>query len=111
MTLLPRPPGGAPTLLETRSPLFRRPGQWRITNIIDGRALRVKLTAAALDNLGNPQAARKRALDLLHGAMFRGRMIAQERLQQGADGLDTARLLSAVQDEVIDRSIPWFGAL
>ena len=101
MTLLPRPPGGAPTLLETRSPLFRRPGQWRITNIIDGRALRVKLTAAALDNLGNPQAARKRALDLLHGAMFRGRMIAQERLQQGADGLDTARLLSAVQDEVI----------
>ncbi|MEZ5945378.1 MAG: [protein-PII] uridylyltransferase [Hyphomonas sp.] len=101
MTLPPKAPIRAPTLLETRSPLFRRPGKWRISNIIDGRALRVKLTAAALDNLGNPQAARKRALDLLHGAMFRGRMIAQERLQQGADGLDTARLLSAVQDEVI----------
>ena len=86
------PPTKAPTLLETRSPLLRRPGKWRISNIIDGRALRVKLTAAALDNFGDPQAARKAALDLLHGAMFRGRMIAQERLQQGADGLDTARL-------------------
>ncbi|MEM1147745.1 MAG: [protein-PII] uridylyltransferase, partial [Pseudomonadota bacterium] len=32
---------------------------------------------------------------------FRGRLIAQERLQQGADGLDTARLLAAVQDEVL----------
>ncbi|KCZ54805.1 PII uridylyl-transferase [Hyphomonas beringensis] len=90
-----------PTLVEARSHLLRRPGKWRISNIIDGRALRVKLTAAALDNLGNPQAMRKAALDHLHGAMFRGRMIAQERLQQGADGLDTARLLSAVQDEVI----------
>ncbi|HAE28563.1 [protein-PII] uridylyltransferase [Hyphomonas adhaerens] len=98
---MPLPPTKAPTLLETRSPLLRRPGKWRISNIIDGRALRVKLTAAALDNFGDPQAARKAALDLLHGAMFRGRMIAQERLQQGADGLDTARLLSAVQDEVI----------
>ncbi len=90
-----------PTLVEQRSPSKRRPGKWRISNIIDGRSLRVKLTAAALDNLGNPQAARKIALDHLHGALFRGRMIAQERLQQGADGLDTARLLCAVQDEVI----------
>ncbi len=84
-----------------RTPASRRPGRWRIADIIDGRALRVKLTAAALDNISNPSAARKTALNLLHGAMFRGRLIAQERLQQGADGLDTARLLSAVQDEVI----------
>ncbi|MEO0465604.1 MAG: [protein-PII] uridylyltransferase [Pseudomonadota bacterium] len=90
----------APTLLE--QPLSsKKPGAWRIANIIDGRALRVKLTAAHIDNMGDPQSARTRALDLLHGALFRGRMIAQERLQQGADGLDTARLLSAVQDEVI----------
>ena len=79
----------------------RRPGKWRISNIVDGRALRVKLTSAAQDNFGHPAEMRKVALDHLHGAMFRGRMIAQERLQQGADGLDTARLLSAVQDEVI----------
>ena len=59
------------------------------------------LTAAALDNIGNDAAARKAALNLLQGAIFRGRLIAQERLQQGADGLDTARLLAAVQDEVI----------
>lgn len=90
-----------PTLVETRSQSHRRPGKWRISNIIDGRALRVKLTTAALDNADNLQAARKAALDHLHGAMFRGRLIAQERLQQGADGLDTARLLAAVQDEVI----------
>lgn len=91
----------APTLVETRRPTSRRPGKWRIANIIDGRSLRVNLTAAAMDNIGDDQAARARALDLLHGAMFRGRLIAQERLQQGADGLDTARLLAAVQDEVI----------
>jgi [protein-PII] uridylyltransferase len=92
-----------PTLLNqtSRTPVSRRPGKWRIADIIDGRALRVKLTAAALDNLNSPPAARKQALNLLHGAIFRGRLIAQERLQQGADGLDTARLLAAVQDEVI----------
>ncbi|MEP1599257.1 MAG: [protein-PII] uridylyltransferase, partial [Hyphomonas sp.] len=97
----PVQPPQEPTLVESRNRPSRRPGKWRISNIIDGRALRVKLTAAALDNLGDAQAMRKAALDHLHGAMFRGRMIAQERLQQGADGLDTARLIAAVQDEVI----------
>ena len=101
MTDTSTPAPKAPSLVETRSPSKRRPGHWRISNIIDGRALRVKLTAAAQNNLGDPQAARKVAIDHLHAALFRGRMIAQERLQQGADGLDTARLLCAVQDEVI----------
>ncbi|MBU2607181.1 MAG: [protein-PII] uridylyltransferase [Alphaproteobacteria bacterium] len=101
MTETSTPAPKAPSLVETRSPSKRRPGRWRISNIIDGRALRVKLTAAAQNNLGDPQAARKVAIDHLHAALFRGRMIAQERLQQGADGLDTARLLCAVQDEVI----------
>jgi [protein-PII] uridylyltransferase len=101
MTETSTPDPKAPSLVETRSPSKRRPGRWRISNIIDGRALRVKLTAAAQNNLGEPQAARKVAIDHLHAALFRGRMIAQERLQQGADGLDTARLLCAVQDEVI----------
>ena len=90
-----------PTLVTTRSPSRRKPGKWRIADILDGRALRVKLAAAALDNISDETVRRKAALELLHGALFRGRMIAQERLQQGADGLDTARLLSAVQDEVI----------
>ncbi len=90
-----------PELVTTAIPATRRPGKWRIGNIIDGRALRIKLTAAALDNEDDPQAARKIAMDLLHQALFRGRLIAQERLQQGADGLDTARLLAAVQDEVV----------
>ncbi len=88
-------------LVAKRTPTRRKPGKWRLSSIIDGRALRVKLTAAATSNAGNEQAARKEALDILHGALFRGRLIAQERLQQGADGLDTARLLSAVQDEVL----------
>lgn len=91
----------APSLVETRSPARRRPGKWRIADIVDGRSLRIKLSAAAQDNLGDDSTARKAALDLLHSALFRGRMIAQERLQQGADGLDTARLLARVQDEVI----------
>ena len=88
-------------LVEKRTPTRRAPGKWRLSSIIDGRALRVKLTAAALNHEGDDKAMRKEALDILHGAMFRGRLIAQERLQQGADGLDTARLLAAVQDEVL----------
>ena len=88
-------------LVEKRTPVQRKPGKWRISSIIDGVALRVKLTTAALNNEGDEKAARKEALDILHGALFRGRLIAQERLQQGADGLDTARLLAAVQDEVL----------
>jgi len=91
----------APKLVDQTPTRKTAPGRWRLENIIDGRALRVKLTAAALDNIGDEQTTRKTALDILHGAMFRGRMIAQERLQQGADGLDTARLLSAVMDEVL----------
>lgn len=88
-------------LVETRTPTKRKPGKWRLNSIIDGRALRVKLTSAALANEGDDRAARKEALDILHGALFRGRLIAQERLQQGADGIDTSRLLAAVQDEVL----------
>ncbi|MCF6329587.1 MAG: glutamate--tRNA ligase family protein [Henriciella sp.] len=88
-------------LVDKIVPVKRLPGRWRISRIIDGRALRAKLTAAALQHEGDEKAARVQALDLLHTALFRGRLIAQERLQQGADGLDTARLLSAVQDEVL----------
>jgi [protein-PII] uridylyltransferase len=87
-------------------PLAPRPGQpkpgaWRIADIVDGRKLRIQLTAAALDNGSDPVAQRKRALDLIHAALFRGRMIAQDRLEEGADGLDTAALLSAVMDEAL----------
>ncbi len=78
-----------------------KPTAWRIHDIIDPRSLRVQLTAAHMENVHNQQAARKRVLDLLHGALFRGRMIAQERLESGADGLDTANLLAAVMDEVL----------
>ncbi len=78
-----------------------RPRPWRIADIVDGRKLRVLLNAAALDNASNPAAQRARALDLIHSALFRGRMIAQERLEEGADGLDTAHLLSAVMDEAL----------
>ena len=89
----------APTkALKTRP---RQVGPWRIEDIIDPRALRVKLTAAIQMNSGDAAKSRKQVVDTLHGALFRGRMIAQERLNQGADGLDTARLLSAVQDQVL----------
>lgn len=91
------------SLIETtrQSILPARTRPWRIGDIIDGRKLRVQLTAAALDNASDPQAQRARALDLIHAALFRGRMIAQERLEEGADGLDTAHLLSAVMDEAL----------
>ena len=78
-----------------------KPGPWRIADIVDGRKLRIQLTAAALDNGSDPTAQRARALDLIHAGLFRGRMIAQERLEEGADGLDTAGLLSGVMDEAL----------
>ena len=68
-----------------RNPAAPKPGPWRIADIVDGRKLRIQLTAAALDNGSDPVAQRKRALDLIHAALFRGRMIAQERLHDGAD--------------------------
>ena len=74
---------------------------WKIGDVVDGWRLRVQLTAAAHDNLGNQIAQRARALELLKGALFRGRMIAKERLEAGAGGIDCAELLAAVQDEVI----------
>jgi [protein-PII] uridylyltransferase len=82
-------------------PIRRRAAPWRIADVVDGRKLRIQLTAAALDNGADPVAQRARALDLIHAALFRGRMIALERLEEGADGLDTARLLGAVMDEAL----------
>ena len=78
-----------------------RPRPARIEDVIDGAKLRTQLTAAALDHLGEGAATRARALDLLHGALFRGRMIAKDRLTDGAGGHETARLLCQVADEVI----------
>lgn len=74
---------------------------WHIESVMESRKLRIQMQAAAMDLMGDERAMRARAMDLLHGALFRGRLIAQERLFEGADGLDTARLLASVQNEVI----------
>ncbi len=74
---------------------------WDLSSVIDGRKLRTQLHASAMDHIQDQKTQRARALDLLHGALFRGRMIAMERLEEGADGLETARLLAAVQNEVL----------
>src|SRR5690349_19777227 len=73
----------------------------RLEYVVDGVRLRAQLSAAALDHLGDQAAQRKAALDVLKAALFRGRMIAKERLENGAGGIETARLLSGVTDEVI----------
>jgi len=73
----------------------------RLEYVVDGVRLRAQLSAAALDNAGNEAAQRRAALDVLKAALFRGRMIAKERLENGAGGIETARLLSGVSDEVI----------
>ena len=73
----------------------------RIEHVVDGVKLRAQLTTAALDSLGRETEQRKGALEILRAALFRGRMIAKERLDQGAGGIETARLLSAVTDEVV----------
>src|SRR6202789_4451694 len=73
----------------------------RIEYVVDGVRLRSLLSAAALDAIGDEAEQRRRAIDILKGALFRGRMIAKERLENGASGLETARLIAAVTDEVI----------
>src|SRR5580698_11120706 len=73
----------------------------RIEYVVDGVRLRSLLSAAALDAIGDEGEQLRRAIDILKGALFRGRMIAKERLENGASGLETARLLAAVTDEVI----------
>jgi len=73
----------------------------RLEHVVDGYRLRAQLSAAAMDGAGDPAEQRARAIEILKGALFRGRMIAKERLENGAGGVETARLLSAVTDEVI----------
>ena len=73
----------------------------RIEHVVDGVKLRAQLTAAAHDALGAQGEQRKLALEILRAALFRGRMIAKERLENGAGGIETATLISAVTDEVI----------
>src|ERR1700678_3578090 len=73
----------------------------RIEHVVDGYRLRAQLSAAALDSIGDEALQRARAIEILKGALFRGRMIAKERLENGAGGIETARLLSGVTDEVV----------
>ncbi|MDB5474819.1 MAG: glnD, partial [Phenylobacterium sp.] len=73
----------------------------RIEYVVDGVKLRAQLSGAALEHLGDETAQRKAALEILKAALFRGRMIAKERLENGAGGIETARLLSGVTDEVV----------
>ena len=73
----------------------------RIETVVDGVKLRVQLTAAAQAHEGNEGEQRRQALEILKGALFRGRMIAKERLEAGAGGASTAKLLSAIADEVV----------
>ncbi|MDD3836225.1 MAG: [protein-PII] uridylyltransferase [Phenylobacterium sp.] len=73
----------------------------RLEYVVDGVKLRSQLSAAALEAIGDEAEQRRRALEILKSALFRGRMIAKERLEAGAGGIETARLLSGVTDEVI----------
>ncbi len=77
----------------------RRPT--RIDHLVDGVKLRAQLTSAALDALGDPAGQRRQALAILKAALARGRLIAKERLEDGASGGSTARMLSRVTDEVV----------
>jgi [protein-PII] uridylyltransferase len=73
----------------------------RLEYVLDGERLRAQLTTAALAAIGDEAEQRRRALEVLKAALFRGRMIAKERLEAGAGGIETATLLSGVTDEVV----------
>ena len=72
-----------------------------IEHVVDGERLRAQLSAVALAHAGEDDLMRAGALRLLHGALFRGRMIAKERLEAGENGYAVARLLARVADEVV----------
>ena len=73
----------------------------RLEYVLDGERLRSQLSTAALAAIGDEAEQRRRAIEILKAALFRGRMIAKERLEAGAGGIETATLLSGVTDEVI----------
>ncbi|HEY5288455.1 MAG TPA: [protein-PII] uridylyltransferase [Caulobacteraceae bacterium] len=73
----------------------------RLEHVVDGHRLRAQLSAAALNAAGDPTEQRVQAIEILKAALFRGRMIAKERLESGAGGVETARLLCEVTDEVV----------
>ena len=73
----------------------------RLEYVVDGHRLRAQLSAGALDAIGDEAEQRRRAIEVLKAALFRGRMIAKERLENGAGGVETARLICGVTDEVI----------
>ena len=50
----------------------------RIEYVVDGVRLRSLLSAAALDSIGDEAEQRRRAIEILKGALFRGRMIAKD---------------------------------
>ncbi|NWG54201.1 MAG: [protein-PII] uridylyltransferase [Hydrogenophilaceae bacterium] len=82
--------------------MARRIKPARIDDVVDGARLRAQLTAAALDHIGDDASLRRRASELLHGALFRGRLTAKERLEAGENGFATARLLAKVANVVIE---------
>jgi [protein-PII] uridylyltransferase len=73
----------------------------RLEYVVDGARLRSHLAIHARDAYGDPVEQRRRAIEILKGALSRGRMIAKERLENGAGGMETARLLCSLTDEVI----------
>ena len=73
----------------------------RLEHVVDGIRLRAQLSAAALDAIGDEPEQRRRSIVILKAALSRGRLIAKERLENGASGVETARLLCGVTDEVI----------
>jgi [protein-PII] uridylyltransferase len=72
----------------------------RIDRIIDGVELRHALTAAAQ---AEPNEAKRRpeVLRLLREALRHGRAVVRTRLEAGAGGVETARLLAETTDEVL----------
>ncbi len=68
--------------------------------VIDGRALRVALTGVAQATHEETR-RRPQVLALLREAMSQGRVVARARLEGGLGGIETARLLAAVTDDVL----------
>ena len=83
------------------APTRRAARKTEAPQVIDRKALDAEIEALARAHAGAPDALRKGALALFRKALDEGHALAREQLESAGRGLDCARALSHLEDEII----------